>query len=233
MRSQPDALMLFAAGFGTRMGELTATRPKPLIEVAGKALLDHALEIAQAAGIRRRVVNLGYLGDQIRAHLAGQAILFSDETGSILETGGGLRRATGLLGGGPVFTLNTDAVWTGSNPLTALAAAWDAERMDALALLVPRDRATGHAGPGDFTLDAAGRLARGRDYVYTGAQIIQTTAVQGFEEEKFSLNPVWDRIAAEGRLFGCVHSGGWCDVGRPECIEAAEDMIRRHGNVRA
>ena len=114
MRHLPDALMLFAAGFGTRMGDLTADRPKPLIEVGGRALIDHALEQARDAGLGRIVVNVHYLADQVRSHLADSGdILISDETETILETGGGLKNALPLLGGDTVFTLNTDAVWTG------------------------------------------------------------------------------------------------------------------------
>ena len=142
----PDALMLFAAGFGTRMGELTRSRPKPLVEVAGRPLLDHALDIARAAGFARIVANTHYLGEQVAAHLAGSEVRISDESERILETGGGLRKALPLLGPGPVFTLNTDAIWTGPNPLATLRAGWEPVRMGALLALVPVDRATGHSG---------------------------------------------------------------------------------------
>ncbi len=228
MPDQPRALMLFAAGFGTRMGALTADRPKPLIPVAGKALIDHALE--QAAGAGRVVVNLHYRGDQIRAHLAGRPeIAFSAETDTILETGGGLKRALPLLAADPVFTMNSDAVWTGPRAMGQLAAAWDAPRMDALLLLVPRDRAVGHRGKGDFAIDDAGRLTRGADLVYTGAQIIRTRPFADWPGQVFSINPVWDAMAAQGRLFGLVHRGGWCDVGRPESIALAEAMLGQAG----
>ncbi|MGB3314393.1 MAG: NTP transferase domain-containing protein, partial [Albidovulum sp.] len=145
MRPVPDALMLFAAGLGTRMGGLTADRPKPLIEVAGRALIDHALALVGGAQIGRVVVNLHYLPDQIRAHLANrQEITFSDETDTVLETGGGLKQALPSLGPDPVFTLNTDAVWTGANGLTELRTAWNPAEMDGLLLLVPKATATGH-----------------------------------------------------------------------------------------
>ncbi|MEZ5686732.1 MAG: NTP transferase domain-containing protein, partial [Paracoccaceae bacterium] len=137
MRHTPDALMLFAAGFGTRMGALTRHRPKPLIEVAGRPLLDHALDLARGAGVTRIVANTHYLGDQVRHHLAGTGVEISDETEEILETGGGLRKALPLLGAGPVFTLNTDAVWTGENVITRLSQLWDPARMDALLALIP------------------------------------------------------------------------------------------------
>ena len=232
MRTTPDALMLFTAGLGTRMGALTADRPKPLIEVGGKALVDHALAQVDGAAIGTVVANLHYLPDQIEAHLSGRKnIRFSAETETILETGGGLRKALPLLGDGPVFTLNTDAVWTGANPLAELRGAWDPARMDGLMLLVPTDSATGHAGPGDFDSDAEGRLRRGQGFVYTGAQIVTTTGLAAIPDRVFSLNLLWDRMLADGRLFGLVHDGGWCDVGRPEAIALAEALLREAAGV--
>jgi len=230
MRHMPHALMLFAAGLGTRMGALTAHHPKPLIQVAGRALIDHAL--AQAADVGRIVVNLHYLPDQIRSHLADRPnVTFSDETETILETGGGLRRALPLLGPGPVFTLNSDAVWTGAPAIDELRAGWDPDRMDALLLLAPPDRATGHAGRGDFLMAGDGRLCRGQGLVYTGAQILRPDGLRAFTEPVFSLNRLWDRIAADGRLYGLVHEGGWCDVGRPESIPLAEAMLKGVADV--
>lgn len=223
---QPQALMLFAAGFGTRMGALTADRPKPLIEVAGRALIDHALAIADEAGVARVVVNSHYRAAQLHAHLAGRAgVALSHEVPTILDTGGGLRHALPLLAADPVFALNTDAVWTGPNPLTQLAEAWDPARMDGLLLLVPRERALAHDGAGDFGLDAAGRLMRGGPAVYTGAQILRTDALAAIPEAAFSLNLLWDRMLAAGRLFGAIHQGGWCDVGHPGGIAEAEAML--------
>ena len=223
----PDAVMLFAAGFGTRMGALTQARPKPLIEIAGRPLIDHALDLTQHAGITRRAVNTHYLGEQIAAHLAGRpGIDVSHEWPEILDTGGGLRNALPLLGDGPVFTLNTDAVWTGPSPLGALASAWDASRMDALLLLVPLERARGRTGGGDFTMAPDGRLGRKGPLVYTGAQILATERVAARPAGAFSLNTVWDEIAAEGRLFGAIHAGGWCDVGHPGGIAEAEALLR-------
>jgi MurNAc alpha-1-phosphate uridylyltransferase len=214
--------MIFAAGLGTRMGALTATRPKPLIQVAGKTLLDHALDIARAAS-PRIVVNTHYLADQISAHLSGQPILISHEP-ALLETGGGLRAALPLLDGNPVFTLNSDAVWRGTNPLSALAAAWR-DDMDALLLLLPRANAIGHTGTGDFTIDGAGRLTRASGLVYSGAQIIRTDDLAAIPETNFSLNPLWDQMAARGTLFGLPYSGQWCDVGQPESLPLAKAML--------
>ena len=218
--------MLFAAGKGTRMGDLTRTLPKPMIEVAGRPLIDHALALVQEAGIENLVVNVHYLPDLLRAHLDGLDARFSDETGALLETGGGLRKALPLLGPDPVFTLNSDAVWTGPNPLTTLAATWDPARMDALVLLVPSQQAIGHKGKGDFVMDAEGRLRRGTDLVYTGTQIIATDLLADVPEDAFSLNRVWDMMMERGRLFGVTHPGGWCDVGTPDGIVEAEAMLR-------
>ena len=226
MRNDPDALMLFAAGLGTRMGALTAAQPKPLIPVAGRPLIDHAL--AQARGLRV-VVNTHYLADQVAAHVAGRAVVSHEP--DLLETGGGLKAALPLLGPQPVFTLNSDAVWTGANPLAELRAAWDADRMDVLVLLIPRAAARGHAGAGDFLTDAQGRIARGPGAVYSGAQIIRPALVADWPERVFSLNRVWDAAIARGRAFGVLHEGGWCDVGRPEGIAVAEAMLREAGDV--
>ncbi len=226
MRSFP--LMLFAAGKGTRMGALTANRPKPLIEVAGKPLIDHALTIAVAAQAQPIVVNTHYLGGQITAHLAHLPVVISAEDGLLLETGGGLRKALPLLQSSPVMTLNSDAVWTGQNPLLQLSQYWDEERMDALLLLAPPGKALGHTGQGDFLMDDQGRLSRARGapgLVYLGAQILQTGRLAEVPEQVFSLNLLWDRLIATGRAFGLVHQGGWCDVGRPEGIAEAEALL--------
>lgn len=226
MRHAPRSLMLFAAGLGTRMAPLTADRPKPLISVAGRPLIDHALD--QTVGIDRIVVNLHYRADMIRDHLRGRVnIAFSDETDTLLETGGGLKQALPLLGNAPVFTLNTDAVWTGPSPIATLGKAWDPERMDALLLLVPKARATGHTGQGDFLMDEQGHLSRGPGLVYTGAQILRTDGLAAIPDPVFSLNRLWDRMGVSRRLFGVVHPGGWCDVGRPDAIALAEDLLGR------
>ncbi|MDB5658564.1 MAG: nucleotidyltransferase family protein [Cypionkella sp.] len=218
--------MLFAAGFGARMGALTAHHPKPMIEVAGKALIDHALAVADQAGIAKIVINLHYLGDQIASHVQHRDIALSWEP-EILETGGGLKAALPLLGDGPVLTMNTDAVWSGQNPLTQLLNAWDPEEMDALLLLLPASKALGHIGAGDFLLDAEGRLSRANQTdspIYLGAQILKTGGLQAISERVFSLNRLWDRLIAERRAYGIIHQGGWCDVGRPEGIALAESL---------
>jgi MurNAc alpha-1-phosphate uridylyltransferase len=220
--------MIFAAGFGTRMGALTAERPKPLIPVAGKPLIDHALDAAKGAGARRIVVNTHYLADQMAAHLAGSGTLISHEAGEILETGGGLRAALPLLGPGPVAILNSDGIWTGANPLAQLASAWDPERMETLLLLLPVDQTLGHGAKADFRLDPGNRLSRGlggEDHVYIGASIITPSRLSGIEAQAFSLNRVWDQMIAAGTAFGVVHDGSWCDVGSPAGIVAAERLL--------
>lgn len=226
MREVTFPVMLFAAGFGTRMGALTRARPKPLIEVAGRTLIDHALDMVEGYGPPRTVVNLHYLPAQITAHLAGRDILFSHETPEILETGGGLRAALPLLGPGPVFTMNTDAVWQGPNPLCHLAAKWRPENMDALLLCVPGERAVGHAGKGDFRIAPDGRATRGPGMIYSGVQIIKPDLLHEIADKAFSLNILWDRMLQDGRLSATPYPGHWCDVGRPEGLARAEAMLR-------
>jgi MurNAc alpha-1-phosphate uridylyltransferase len=225
MRDHPDAVMLFAAGFGTRMGALTTSRPKPLIKVAGRALIDHALDQVEAAGVARKVANLHYFPEQLQTHLVDRNIAFSVETPDILETGGGLRHAMPLLGAGPVFTMNTDAVWTGENPISQLGDLWKPDKMDALLLLVEPSHAFGHSGKGDFLRSETGEIRRGSGYIYSGVQIIKTEGLAEIPDRAFSLNLLWDCLMSGGRLFGAVHSGRWCDVGRPESIAVAEAML--------
>ena len=228
MPDYPFPLMIFAAGFGTRMGDLTADRPKPLIPVAGRALIDHALDVADAAGVGHVVVNTHYRAGQMAAHLGARGVTISHEAERILETGGGLKAALPLLGPGPVATMNSDGIWTGANPLAELAAVWDSARMDALLLLLPSDRTLAHGPTGDFRLDAAGRISRGEggeDHVYIGAQVLNPATLEGIDAPVFSLNLVWNRIIAAGRAFGVVHAGGWCDVGHPAGIVEAERLL--------
>ena len=217
-------LMIFAAGLGTRMRPLTDTLPKPLIAVGGQTLLDRALDLGRKAGAGPIVVNTHYLGDRIADHLAGQDVAISHEAEGLLETGGGLRRALPLLGPGPVMTLNPDVVWTGPNPLAALDAAWR-DDMDALLMLVPMAQAEARQGAGDFSLDARGRISRRGDFVYGGAQIIRPDRLARIPDPVFSLNRLWDLLIADGRAFGIVHPGGWCDLGYPQAIPLAEALL--------
>lgn len=229
----PSACMILAAGFGTRMGSLTKDRPKPLIKVAGRPLINHALTQARHGGATRIVVNGHYRAEQMRAHLAPMDdVTFSEEQPRILDSGGGIRHALPLLDAEIFFTLNADAVWTGPNALRHLAAMWTPDRMDILALLVPRARAVGRQGAGDFAMDGSGRLAFDpAGPVYTGAQIVKAAVFEGYPEGPFSLHEVWRAAMKRGRMVGTLHAGRWADVGHPGGIALAESMLREAGDV--
>jgi MurNAc alpha-1-phosphate uridylyltransferase len=226
MRDHPSSVMMFAAGFGTRMGDLTRAMPKPLIEVAGRPLIDHALELAREVLPECIVVNLHYLPEQLEAHLEGQDVLLSNEQPDILETGGGLRHALPLLGDGPVFTSNTDAIWKGPNPFSLLKDAWDPSRMSALLLCIPKAHAEGHNGEGDFLIDPDGQARRGPGLIYSGVQIIKPDLLAAIPDQSFSLNLLWDQMLQDGTLYALPYPGRWCDVGRPEGIATAEAMLK-------
>lgn len=228
--------MVLAAGLGKRMRPLTATRPKPLVEVAGKALLDHVLDRLRAAGIARAIVNVHYLADALEAHLKRRAgdmdIVISDERDQLLETGGGLVRAAPLIGDDRFLVVNSDNLWI-DGPVDAirlLDQRWDEATMDALLLVVPQARANGHNGMGDFHMDAAGRLSRRRParvapFVYTGIQIVSRRLLADAPEGPFSTNLLWNRAIAAGRLYGVVHQGLWFDVGTPGAIARTEALL--------
>jgi MurNAc alpha-1-phosphate uridylyltransferase len=224
-------VMMFAAGFGTRMKALTQDRPKPMIEVAGRPLIDHALALARAIGGAPIVANLHYKPDILRQHLRARDVRTVLESPDILETGGGLRNALPALGPGPVITMNTDAIWSGPNPLALLISAWEPSRMDALLICVPPARAVGHQGSGDFRRGSDGRLSRGPGGIYGGVQIIKTDLLDRIPERVFSLNVLWDMMLADGRLFGVDYPGRWCDVGHPGGIKLAENLLAARGNV--
>ncbi|MBX3561831.1 MAG: nucleotidyltransferase family protein [Sphingomonas sp.] len=234
----PATAMVLAAGLGKRMRPLTATRPKPLVEVAGRALIDHALDRLRAAGVAKAVVNVHYLPGAIEAHLKNRVkdieIAISDERKKLLETGGGLVKALPLIDADPFLVVNSDNLWVDGpvDALKLLASAWDDAKMDALLLLVPLARANCHAGRGDFHMSATGKLRRRKPhgvapFVYTGIQIVSKRLFEGeVPEGPFSTNLLWDRAIAAGRCYGAVHQGLWFDVGRPESIRRTEDMLR-------
>lgn len=236
-----DSAMVMAAGLGTRMRPLTENRPKPLVEVAGKTLIDHVLDKVRLAGVGNVVVNVHYLPDQIEAHLGCHAtdlnVAISDERALLMETGGGLVQAQHLIDAEPFYCLNSDAIWTDegeADALSRLAAAWDGDRMDGLLLIVPRERAFQHSGKGDFFLDEEGRLIRrgyhdSAPWIYTGNQLISHRLLRNAPEGPFSTNLFWDRAIAEGRLFGLVHQGDWYDIGSPEAIAPTEAALAVHG----
>lgn len=219
--------MLFAAGFGTRMQHLTADRPKPLVPVAGRPLIDRALDLAMDVGADPIVANLHYRPEMLEAHLQSTPVQTVRETPDILETGGGLRNALPLLGADPVVTLNPDAIWAGPNPIRMLLDAWNPEQMDALLICVPLTQVHGRKGGGDFSIDADGHLHRGGNTVYGGAQITKTDLLHKVPDAAFSLNVVWNMMTDRDRLFGLTYPGEWCDVGHPEGIEDAEAMLAR------
>ncbi len=217
--------MLFAAGYGTRMKHLTKDRPKPLIPVAGRALIDHALDLTQAISPRRIVANLHYKAELLEQHLNPLGVTTVIETPDILDTGGGLRNALEKLGQSPVFSLNSDAIWSGPNPLAALKNAWNPDVMDALLMCVPIEAALAYEADGDFSMDEDGKLTRGRGYVYGGAQIIKTDLLETVSDQVFSLNAIWSMMEQKGTLYGLGYGGQWCDVGHPEGVAIAEAMI--------
>lgn len=219
--------MIFAAGFGTRMGRLTEERPKALLEVGGRTLLDRTIDLATSAGLERLIVNTHYLGAMIKSHLEGREVKISDETGKVLETGGGLKAAAPLVRREFVYTANPDVVWLGPNPFSFLRDTWtnlDADGADALLLVIPVERAIGRM-EGDFRFHQGHRLSRGGPLVFTGAQIIRVGPVLEEQAEVFSLNRVWDRLLSRGTVLAAVYPGDWCDVGTPQGLERAERML--------
>jgi MurNAc alpha-1-phosphate uridylyltransferase len=236
MIAPPAQAMVLAAGLGLRLRPLTTARPKPLIVVADRALIDRALDRLIDAGVKRAVVNLYYKPGMLRDHLAGRQgieIVFSDETDQLLETGGGVAKAMPELGPGPFYVVNSDIIWRDAqiNSLHELARIWDDGAMDAMLLLHPTVGAIGYSGPGDFLMAADGRLKR-RDarvvapFVFTGVQILHPRLFANSPRGPFSLNVLYDRAANAGRLFGLRHQGDWMDVGTPNGLAAAERALR-------
>ncbi|MES2057578.1 MAG: nucleotidyltransferase family protein [Pseudomonadota bacterium] len=233
----PETAMLMAAGLGKRMRPLTATRPKPLVEVGGKALLDHVFDKLRAAGVKRAVVNVHYLADALQAHLdnrvKGIEIVVSDERKQLMETGGGIVQARELIGDKPFLVINSDNLWIDgpTDAIRALAARWDDDKMDALLLLVPQARAHCHTGQGDFRVAPDGRIIGRRQpgkiapFVYTGVQILSPRIIADWPEGPFSTMVFWERAIAAGRAYGLVHQGLWFDVGTPGAIAKTEAML--------
>ncbi len=234
--AQKRTAMVLAGGLGIRMQPLTEKTPKPLIEVAGKALIDYAFEHLRDAGVRLVVVNVHHLADQIERWAKRQPappIVISDERRELLDTGGGIVRALPHLGPEPFFVINSDSIWLdGATPaLARLNAAWDASLMDSLLLLCPRDTAIGYDSQGDFDIGAGGRLVRrskggSAPYVYAGCHLVSPKLFTAAPEGKFSINLLWDRAARHGRLHGIVHDGRWIHVGSPTSIGHAEKALR-------
>lgn len=235
--SKVTAAMIMGAGLGTRMRPLTDDRPKPLVTVGGKTLIDHSIDRLVAAGVTLVVVNLHYKAAMLQAHLAKRhdvEILFSDETEMLLDTGGGVVKAMPHFGDQSFFVLNSDSIWIeNSTPvLSAMLAAWDETRMDGLLLLADMKTALGYEGTGDFALKPDGHLIRARDaaggdavYAYPGVQIAGPRLFADAPQGAFSTNIMWDRAIAQSRLSGTVMDGAWIHVGTPEARDEAEAIL--------
>jgi len=234
----PPRAMVLAAGYGLRLRPLTETTPKPLVPVAGRTMLDRALDSLAASGVAHAVVNVHHLAAQIERRLAERAGSGRKPTTEVsaearlLDTGGGIRNALPRLGTAPFLAVNADIVWE-DGPVLALkrlADAYDETRMDALLLLIARERAVGFEGPGDFFRNDDGRLVRRGDeskapYVYAGLQMLTPALFDGAPEGAFSLNRLYDQALARGRLFGLVHDGAWYHVGTPEALRDADRIL--------
>jgi MurNAc alpha-1-phosphate uridylyltransferase len=234
MSEKPHTAMIMAAGLGIRMRPLTLTTPKPLIKVAGKALIDYAVEKLKATGIENVVVNKHYLPDQIEAWATTQRgikIKTSDESDQVLETGGGIARALPLLGNEPFYVLNSDCFWTEANTpaLQRLYEIWDDRKMDCLLLLCDPARTTGYHGGGDFVIAPDGHLTRQTQnaLTYIGAYIVHPRLFAAAPAGAFSMNVLWNKAIAAGTLYGLEHHSHWFDVGTPEGIPAAEARLAR------
>ena len=232
MKKAPDSAMIMAAGLGLRMRPLTLTTPKPLIKVGGKALIDYGMEKLKAAGVKKVVVNKHYLPDQIEVWAKAQtgiSVSTSDESDEVLETGGGIARALPLLGNKPFYVLNSDCFWTeaATPALQRLCEMWDDSKMDCLLLLCDPARTTGYRGSGDFVIEDDGRLTRKTQnaLIYIGAYIVHPRLFEAAPAGTFSMNVLWNKAIAAGRLYGVEHHGHWFDVGTPESISAAEALL--------
>lgn len=236
-KTAPKTAMVLAAGLGTRMRPLTETRPKALVEVGGKALIDHTLDRLAEAGVERAVVNVHHFADMMEAHLSRRAmphIVISDERDGLLDSGGGVAKALPHLGEGPIFVANIDNVWIeGETPaLRGLAEAWDPAAMDICILLAPRAQTYGFERPEGFIRDAAGRLTHSNStnplppYNNIGIQILKPELLAGHAEPAFSIVPIWKRLSAEGRLFGAVMDGYAMHVTDPAARDYVEARLK-------
>lgn len=207
-----ETAMIFAAGFGTRMGGLTATQPKPMLHLAGRPMIDHSIELLRAAGIRNIFANTHYLPDELETHLNALGVKTLREY-PILETGGGLRAALPWIGPQPVITMNPDAAWDGPNPVEELLSCWKSEMTALLLLTESADT------DGDFDLKD-GTIRRVGPYKYTGLQVVSTNRLDEVEETVFSLNLYWDLLMKAGPLHGLPYSGSWTDIGTRDALEA-------------
>ena len=227
--------MIMAAGYGTRMRPLTNTMPKPLVKVKGRALIDHVIDRLIAVGVTTIVVNVHYMGDQIVSHLAQRKdaeFIISDETETLLDSGGGVFKALHHFKGEPFFHANADTVWVegASHALPRLIETWNPDEMDALMLLASTVTTVCYEGRGDFMMDADGRLTRvpeGRvsPFVWMSMEILHPRLFDGVMETKFSINPLWNKAIENGRLFGQRLDGVWMHIDRPDAVTASEEYL--------
>jgi N-acetyl-alpha-D-muramate 1-phosphate uridylyltransferase len=231
----PKTAIVLAAGLGKRMLPITATMPKPLVRVGGRTLIDFALDRLAEAGMETVVVNVHHFADMLEAHLRTRKmphIVVSDERGAVLETGGGVKKALGLLGRDPFVTFNSDSIWIeGPRPnLPRLIEAWDPKRMDVLMLVAPRATSIGYEGQGDFGMEPDGILRRrlpgeSVPFVYAGVAVVKPEMLADTPDGAFSANVFYDRAIARGRLHGLRLDGQWLHVGEPQAIAEAEECL--------
>ena len=231
----PKHAMIMAAGLGTRMRPLTIEKPKPLIEIQGKALIDHVIDRLVAAGVTTIVVNVHYRADMIEEHLAGRKdakIEISDERAELLDSGGGIFKALDRFKGKPFFHVNSDTVWVegGGSALERLKARWNPDTMDALMLLAPTVNTVCYDGRGDFMMDTEGKLSRVPEhhvapFVWMSVEIVHPRLFDGAPGGKFSINPLWDKAIARDRLYGVRLDGVWMHIDRPDAVTASEAFL--------
>lgn len=233
--------MVLAAGFGARMRPLTDTVPKPLVQLAGRTLVDHVLDRLAAAGVETAIVNVHYLPEQIEAHMqerSGRApkTIISDERDVLLDTGGGAKKALPELGDGPFFIHNSDSVWAeGVVPaLPHMLRLWNPARMDCLLLLAPMSTSLGYHARGDFDMAPDGHLTRRGErqvvpFAFAGVSLCEAKLFDGAPDGPFSLNLLWDQALAKGRLYGVRLDGRWMHVGTPEALAEAEASFEHEG----
>jgi len=237
IQNENTAAMIMAAGLGTRMQPLTATRPKPMVELNGRPLIDYTLDRLATHSISPIVVNVHYLADMLEQHLENSSItdvVIADERDELLDTGGGANANLEILGPDRFFILNSDSLWIedGTDNLAAMLTAWDSDTMDCLMLLAPTGNSLGYSGNGDFNISADGRLlARASDakaaFVHTGCCLIHPRIFAGAPAGPFSLNLLWNKALAHKRLFGLELKGQWLHIGTPEALTAAEEKLNR------